>query len=537
MTEEGDDKFRQELFGSAFEVQRARALGQVSLLRVFAMGGFLAFAAIAVQSGYPEWGGSVPLLAGYTAAAALLVARQRRGPLSSLVYSFAAIADVLVIFEIQHRTLPRALLPAGVAGWTLAPFTLLVLVGALWLRPLQISAVALSAAICEAVLQQEAGEDLSRIASSVVLLLVAAGAAGLVGRQLKDLVDSVSDGLTRWRDRYLLLLDRNHAGVYRAVIGRGITECNATFARMLGYSSPGEVIGLRRDRIYRDSDREELLAIIQREKKTTGRELQLRRRDGTTVWVLENATLVEDGVVEGVVLDISDRKALQERLLIADRMSALGSLASAVAHEINNPLGYVLGNVEHALENLPAGDPLHEALADAREGALRVRRIVSDMQTLAREDSDQPVLVNLQRVIEAAAGVADVELRKRARVVLELGAMPGVIGSQGRLGQVVLNLLLHAARAIPPGDAAGNRIRVCSGTTADGSAVFEVSDTGTPIPPEVLAQVFSSRAASAGAGLSLAICHGIVTALGGRISARSAPGEGTAFRVELPCAK
>ena len=530
-----EDKFRRELFGSAFERQRQRALGQVAVLRVASVGFFLVFALAAWMAGYAEWRDWVIILGAYAAGAVLLVLAQRRRPLAISVLTLAAVADVVVIFELQQRTLSRVASPAAIAAWTLAPFVLCVMVGAIWLRPLQLVAVALAAAVCEGILQHQVGEDASRIASSVVLLAIAAGASALVGRQLQEVVDSVGAGLNEWRERYLLLLDRNQAGVYRGVIGQGITECNATFARILGYSSPEELIGMRRSSIYRERDRAELLALLKREGKST-RELALFRKDGTTVWVLEHATLFDGDVVEGVMLDVSERRTLQERLLIADRMSAIGSLASAVAHEINNPLGYVLGNLDHALETLPPDDPLREALADARHGALRVQRIVADMQTLSREDSDQSVEVDLQRVIEASVGVAEGALRKRARVVLELGAVPRVRGSPGRLGQVVLNLLLNAARTVPPGEAARHQIRVASRTGHDGSAVFEVTDTGAPLTPEALAQVFSPRLVSAGAGLSLSICHGIITGLGGRITAESEPGKGNAFRVELPAA-
>jgi CheY-like chemotaxis protein len=151
------------------------------------------------------------------------------------------------------------------------------------------------------------------------------------------------------------------------------------------------------------------------------------------------------------------------------------------------------------------------------------------------------VPVTLPRVAESAINLAWNEIRHRAQLVKELHPVPRVMGSESRFVQVLVNLLVNAAQAIPEGDAANNRIVLRTGTTADGHAYVEVEDTGTGIPedrvPHVFEPFWTSKPKGVGTGLGLSICHGIVTAAGGEIRiASTVPGKGTVVRVELPAA-
>jgi signal transduction histidine kinase len=243
---------------------------------------------------------------------------------------------------------------------------------------------------------------------------------------------------------------------------------------------------------------------------------------------------------------------MDERLVRADRLAALGTLAAGVAHEINNPLTYVLVNLEHVIRQLRAhvasGDVLGEevleanvtALVQALEGATRVRGIVRDLMTFSHGHLDAKTLIDVRRVVEASLQVTSHELRHRARIEKRLREVPPVVGNEARLGQVLLNVLVNAAHAIPEGDAASNTVTVETDVGEEGSVVIVVADTGDGIAAEDLPRIFdpffTTRSAGGATGLGLSIAHGIVASLGGEMTATSVLGHGTRFRIALPMA-
>src|SRR6266511_2476645 len=229
--------------------------------------------------------------------------------------------------------------------------------------------------------------------------------------------------------------------------------------------------------------------------------------------------------------------------MLADRMASVGTLAAGVAHEINNPLAFILANLEFALTELrvAAADPeVLRALGEARDRGLRVREIVRDLKAFSRADAEAHETLDLRRVLQSALGLAQNEIRHRARLEVDVGEIPPVVGSEHRLGQVFLNLLINAAQAIPEGRAAENVVRAVTATARDGRALVEISDSGSGIPAEVLPRIFdpffTTKPVGVGTGLGLSICHGIVSGLGGEILVESAPGKGSTFRVFLPAA-
>jgi PAS domain S-box-containing protein len=244
------------------------------------------------------------------------------------------------------------------------------------------------------------------------------------------------------------------------------------------------------------------------------------------------------------------RKQVEAQLLLADRMTSMGTLAAGVAHEINNPLSYLIANLDLLARDLPhlgagSADPARvaqaaEMLRLARDGAERVRVIVRDLKTFSRRDEETVGPVDLGTVLEAAVSLTWNEIKHRARLVKEYHPAPRVRANEARLGQVFLNLLVNAAQAIEVGAAETNEIRIRTGTDAAGSAVVEVRDTGPGIPPELLGRIFdpffTTKPIGVGTGLGLSICHAIVSALGGEIRVTSTVGVGSSFSVVLPAA-
>ncbi|MEO6576228.1 MAG: ATP-binding protein, partial [Polyangiaceae bacterium] len=277
---------------------------------------------------------------------------------------------------------------------------------------------------------------------------------------------------------------------------------------------------------------------------------EMIRRDGTCVAVeIEALGLEFDGLPSALVTarDLCAHRDMIARMAVADRMRSVGMLAAGVAHEVNNPLAYVLSNLSLLSEALPAllrGDApsqlastnLTQLLDDAREGAERVRVVVRDLRTLSRADEDHGA-IDLRDVLRSSMNMAKNEMRFRARLVQQIKPIPPVRGSASRLGQIFLNLLINACQAIPPGHADDNEIQVRARALDADRVVVEITDTGCGIPPENVGRIFdpffTTKPPGVGTGLGLAICHGLVESMGGTIAVESKPGYGTTFSVAL----
>jgi PAS domain S-box-containing protein len=249
----------------------------------------------------------------------------------------------------------------------------------------------------------------------------------------------------------------------------------------------------------------------------------------------------------GVATDVTDRHKMQARLARAERLASVGLLAAGVAHEVNNPLSFVIGNLDRAAREIARGlgasseearKTLEPLLRDAREGAERVKAIVRDLKLFSRVG--EPLLrpIDVRGALDASIAMAHHEIRHRAKLVTELAPVPAVMGDEGRLGQVFLNLLVNAAHAIREGAAEKNEIVVATRVDGDGHVRIEISDTGVGIAPEQRAMIFdpffTTKEIGVGTGLGLSICHALVTELGGHIEVESLPGQGSTFAVVLP---
>jgi PAS domain S-box-containing protein len=277
-------------------------------------------------------------------------------------------------------------------------------------------------------------------------------------------------------------------------------------------------------------------------------ELRLLRRDGQEVVAdLVTLSVTFDGRPALVTLarDFTERKQMQARLMLSDRMASMGTLSAGIAHELNNPLSYVIANLDFVHGDMQPGPAeqqrvaeWREVLSDAREGAERVRQIVRQLKAFSRVDENRQEPVELHRVLDSVAQMAASEVRHRARLVKDYGPLPPIVGNDGKLFQVFLNLVINAAHAISEGTVEENEVRLVTREDKRGWAVVEVHDTGAGIRPEHLGRIFepffTTKPQGVGTGLGLPICHTLVRAHGGDITVESTVGRGTVFRVVLP---
>lgn len=265
--------------------------------------------------------------------------------------------------------------------------------------------------------------------------------------------------------------------------------------------------------------------------------------------------------------------ATQDKLVQSEKLASIGQLAAGVAHEINNPIGYIFSNfgtlekylhdlfmmlsayeaAEASLAATPQGQELKalrerieldylmqdipNLMRESREGITRVRKIVSDLKDFSRVGSSQEwVWANLHKGIDSTVNIVNNELKYRADLVIEYGDLPEVECLPSEINQVVLNLLVNAAQAMTP---ERGTITIRTGHDASAGQVWiEIEDTGVGIAKEHIGRVFdpffTTKPVGKGTGLGLSLSYGIVQKHNGHIDVRSALGQGTCFRITLP---
>ncbi len=264
-----------------------------------------------------------------------------------------------------------------------------------------------------------------------------------------------------------------------------------------------------------------------------------------------------------------------EKLVQSEKLASIGQLAAGVAHEINNPIGFVksnMGSLEAYVADLRGALDLYEAvesllpsdaeavlrlrefktrtdlafirddiqhlISESQEGIARVAKIIQDLKAFARSDSNSTwVQINLHDCLDSALTIANNEIKYRADIVKEYGTLPDIEGLPTQLGQVFLNLLVNAAQAI--GDhAERGTITLRSGCKGPHHVWVEIDDTGCGMTSaqqkRIFEPFFTTKPVGLGTGLGLSISYGIVQRHGGDIVVNSSPGQGSSFRIELP---
>jgi signal transduction histidine kinase len=265
-------------------------------------------------------------------------------------------------------------------------------------------------------------------------------------------------------------------------------------------------------------------------------------------WFLATADRVGEGGFAAsahLLADVTARKALEEQLVQARKMDAVGRLAGGVAHDFNNLLTAVISNLEMALAGTPAGDPRREALRLAEQAAWQASHVTRQLLGFARQAPSRAQPADLNACVRQTIDMLRGTLGPAVEVELRCDPALGLVRADvGQLGQVLMNLCLNARDAMP----GGGRLCVETGPAAadvpgrDGRpgafARLRVRDSGAGVPPEVLPRIFepffTTKEVGAGTGLGLAVVLGIVQQHGGWLTCHSEPGQGACFDVYLP---
>ncbi|HEX5750833.1 MAG TPA: ATP-binding protein [Archangium sp.] len=361
------------------------------------------------------------------------------------------------------------------------------------------------------------------------------------------LAESLRSGLSADALRYHFLAEQLSEVVFHLDGQGNLTFLGPTWTALTGLAVE-DVLGQPLAEMVHPEERPRVQAMLDaiaaRVQASFRLELKLLAAGGPR-WVelAAHSSPTGQGEVLGTLADVTERRQLQARLQQSDKLATLGMLVPGFTHEMNNPLAFMLANLDYLLSSMgdvagsaPASQVAEwrEAVGEVREGAERLRQLIGHLRSF-RSESQGPV--DLNTLLDSVGQMVSSTLRSRGRLVRDYGARAVVAGSEGGLRQALLNLVLHAVLSLRDGgDTEENEVRLVTREAGGGHVVVEVHDTGAGLPPEQLSQIFEPGFTPREARPALSVCRDIVRGLGGGITVTSVVGRGTVFRVTLPMA-
>ena len=381
------------------------------------------------------------------------------------------------------------------------------------------------------------------------------------------LISSVRDISERKEaeNRYRSIFEGAIEGIYRTSLEGRSQAANPALAKMLGYDSVAEYLSVMTDSAHQlwldPAERPHFLQLLERDGVIRGYECQLKRKDGTPIWVSLNSRKVcgVDGrilYIDGFSEDITGRKRaeaeraqLEQRFQQAQKMESIGRLAGGVAHDFNNLLTVINGYSRMLLAKLSAGDPMRETLTEIHNAGVRAAGLTRQLLAFGRKQVLEPHRLDINRVVEKMRPMLERLMGEDVEVRVALLAAGGTIHADPhQLEQVVMNLVVNARDAMPDG---GKLLLETANVERDESytrshpearvgryVMLAVSDNGAGMDEETKNRIFepffTTKGAGQGTGLGLSMVQGIVAQSGGFINVYSEPGQGTSFKIYLP---
>jgi PAS domain S-box-containing protein len=410
--------------------------------------------------------------------------------------------------------------------------------------------------------EERAAEALKQGATDYVLKSHLGRLVGVVRRALFEVTERkerrrVEEALRISEERYRMVALATNDLIWDWDLVTDVLTLSEAIVTVFGYADAGRVSrNWWMSRVHSD-DRPvldaSLAASVQNGDDVWTGEYRFRRVDGSFASIVDRGRIIRDGAgipvrIIGAVVDLSERKLLEEQLLHSQRLEAVGQLAGGVAHDFNNLLGVIIGHVDLAQELIPQESPAIEDLHEIRQACRRASSLTRQLLAFARRQIVEPrafdlneLIKDMERMIHRIIG-EDIQLETR------LSPVPVVIKADpGQIEQVMLNLVVNARDAMPEGGRleieTRRAVRPDTGDVHTDVPVGEwwvlsVRDSGTGIPPAVKQRLFepffTTKPVGRGTGLGLATCHGIVRQSNGHIRLESELGQGTTFEVYLP---
>jgi two-component system, NtrC family, sensor kinase len=365
-----------------------------------------------------------------------------------------------------------------------------------------------------------------------------------LNQNLESIVTERSAALTASERQYRRIFEVSRDMIL-VVDSRGaITDINPTGCRMLGFEGASETPKGEMFQSFfgRQRDWDQLKASVAKQGFILNSEVVLRRRNGAGMHALISAGLDSGSSGDEVsihlqVRDIQERHQMQEQMAQADRLASIGQLSSGVAHEINNPLGVILGYTQLMLRSETRDSERHKDLKTIEKHVRHCKSIVEDLLNFARRSEPKKEKVDIHRTIEEVLGFIrqnigssciDFQTNFDQRI-------PPVVLDEKKIKQVLINLLMNARHAV--GEKGTIKVSTAS-QPAEGKLEIQVADNGYGIEEKHLKHIFdpffTTKPTGEGTGLGLSVSYGIVKKHGGEIRVKSKSGEGSTFTVVLP---
>jgi len=324
-----------------------------------------------------------------------------------------------------------------------------------------------------------------------------------------------------------------------------IIDINPSGVEMLGCKRRDDLIHSKTiyDLFPDPEEYERFMEKMMRDSYVKDYETILRTNEGRDIDVLITATLRYDEEktlcgFDAIIKDITSWKSLQAQMAQADRLASIGQLAAGIAHEINNPLGIIMGYTRMLLSEEGLSSQIREDIHTVYHNAELCKNIIEDLLKFSRQSPSKPEPTDLNIIVEEVSGLLAYQMEER-RIILEkeLNDIPQIMADPDKIRQVIMNIMLNAIQAVDN----GGRVRIETYVPeVDSMVCIEISDNGKGIPPELQDRIFepffTTKPPGQGTGLGLAVSYGIVKEHGGSITFESSPGNGTTFRVFLPSA-
>lgn len=363
--------------------------------------------------------------------------------------------------------------------------------------------------------------------------------------------------LRRSEERYRRFFEEDLTGDFIAGADGTIVTCNPAFARIFGFPSTEEAMGTDFRRLFPSAaDWESFMRSIRENRMLVYHERELRRADGSPVFIVTNTTGIFEGgalvEVRGYIFDETYRKRLEQQFQQAQKMEAVGRLAGGIAHDFNNLLTVINGYSEFILSQMPAGSPFVREIEEINRAGERAAHLTRQLLAFSRKQVMQPRVVDLNTIVTNIESM----LRRLIGEHIELKSSLGkdlwkIEVDPGQIEQVIMNLAVNARDAMPGGGTltiATSNCAVpldspsCSPEMKDGEYVrLTVSDTGHGFNEEVGSHIFepffTTKAPGEGTGLGLPTVYGIVAQSMGHLDVKSEPGSGSTFTIFLPRAE
>ncbi len=374
------------------------------------------------------------------------------------------------------------------------------------------------------------------------------------GRDITERIQA-EERLKESEERFRRFFEQDLTGDFIATPRGRIQFCNPAFARMLGFDTVKAAARANFREFYPNPEQwSELVRRLKKEKKLEQIEVQLNRRDGRPIHIIENVIGIFDRRgrlrgIQGYLFDVTEHKKLEEQLRQSQKMEAIGQLAGGIAHDFNNLLTVINGYCELLLTQLPPDDPAYNKIQMIQNAGEKAASLTSQLLAFSRRQVMKPEVVNLNRLITGLLRM----LRRLIRENIDIETcLAGDLGNTKidpmQMEQVLVNLVVNARDAMPQGGKIiietqnvwldENYTRTHFDIKEGPYVMLAVSDTGIGMSKEIQDHIFepffTTKEKGKGTGLGLSTVYGIIKQSNGYILVYSEPGQGTTFKIYLP---